>query len=493
MNSKKVRYMKFTPKLAILTAAALLAVFVAYRETSAMCGAPKTDEHGHGHGHGEEAEAGHAEEGFGTKVCEDGLFRAAWETILPQDKASSAASPAKPEADHGPDGHDHGAEKSAAKSEAKGEEGHEHDAKEGEKGHGEGEEKGGEGLVKLTAAQIKAAGIAMQPAASGTLNKEIAAPGRITLNASAQARVVPKLVGTVATVDKQLGDTVVAGDLLATIDSREMADAKADYLGASRAEELAKSTFEREERLWKQKVTAEQEFLSARNAHAEAKIKVDVAHQRLHAIGLDDDEIKRLPKIGDESSFRTYELRAPIAGQITSRELIIGETVGTDKSVFIIADPTKVWVELAVAPDDLAFARQGQAVLVRSGTRQAEAKIIALSPVIDPETRSAKAIAELDNTSGTWKPGDYVEARLTSGGQEVDILVPQGAVQSVKGSKVVFVSEAGGFRMRPVTTGREDSTNIEIISGLEFGETVATSNTFTLKAELGKAEAEHEH
>jgi cobalt-zinc-cadmium efflux system membrane fusion protein len=130
---------------------------------------------------------------------------------------------------------------------------------------------------------------------------------------------------------------------------------------------------------------------------------------------------------------------------------------------------------------------------VQSGARQASGTIIALSPVIDPETRSAKAIAELDNAAGIWKPGDYVDARLIESEQEVDILVPVAAIQTVKGSKVVFVSESGGFRVRPVTTGREDSRNVEIVSGLEFGETIATSNTFTLKAELGKAEAEHEH
>jgi membrane fusion protein, heavy metal efflux system len=485
--------MKFTPKLIILTAAAALAVFVGYREISSMCGAPKVDAHGHGHGHGEEADTSHATEGFGTKVCEDGFFRATWETVFAAD--APPAPQAKPAEGGHEDGHadgDKGEKGHKHADDEKEEKGHQHG--EGEKGHAHGEEgEGGEGLVKLSAAQIKAAGIDTQPAASGTLNKEIAAPGRITLNASAQAKVVPKLTGTVATIEKQLGDTVSATDLLATIDSREMADAKADYLAASRAEELAKATFEREERLWKQKVTAEQEYLAARNAHAEAKIKLDVAHQRLHAIGLTDNEINRLPKIGDESSFRTYEIRAPISGQVTSRELILGETVGTDKAVFVIADPTKVWVEIAVAPDDLAFARQGQDVTVRSGTRQAQAKVIALSPVIDPETRSAKAIAELDNASGQWKPGDYVEARLTSGGQDVDILVPHGAVQTVSGNKVVFVSEAGGFRMRQVKIGREDSANLEVVSGLEFGETVATSNTFTLKAELGKAEAEHEH
>jgi cobalt-zinc-cadmium efflux system membrane fusion protein len=313
------------------------------------------------------------------------------------------------------------------------------------------------------------------------------------MNANANARVVPKLTGTVATIDKQLGDTVAVGDLLATIESRELADAKADFMAASRAEELARSTFEREERLWKQKVTAEQEYLAARNAHAEAKIKVDVAHQRLHTIGLADEEIAGLNKLGDDSRFRIYQLRAPIAGQIAARDLVLGQTVGTDKEVFVIANPAKVWVELAVSPNDLSFARQGQDVRIRSGTRQGDAKIIALSPIIDPETRSAKAIAELDNTAGLWRAGDYVEGRLVADAQDVDIVVPRDAIQTMKGGKVVFVNEAGGFRMRPVTIGSEDSLNAEIVSGLEFGETVATTNTFTLKAELGKAEAEHEH
>lgn len=121
------------------------------------------------------------------------------------------------------------------------------------------------------------------------------------------------------------------------------------------------------------------------------------------------------------------------------------------------------------------------------------AKIVAINPAIDAETRSAKIIATLDNAGGQWRLGDFVNAQLISGKLDVALMVPREAIQTVKGQKVVFVNDGPGFRMRPVTTGREDSTNAEILSGLEFGETVATSNTFTLKAELGKAEAEHEH
>jgi cobalt-zinc-cadmium efflux system membrane fusion protein len=86
-----------------------------------------------------------------------------------------------------------------------------------------------------------------------------------------------------------------------------------------------------------------------------------------------------------------------------------------------------------------------------------------------------------------------VSVQLIAGQQEVSLLVPREAIQTIKGVKAVFVSQGGGFKMRPVTTGREDSANVEIVSGLEFAESLAVKNTYALKAELGKAEAEHEH
>ena len=139
----------------------------------------------------------------------------------------------------------------------------------------------------------------------------------------------------------------------------------------------------------------------------------------------------------------------------------------------------------------LKEALSGSDMYVQSQT--GTGKIIALSPLIDPETRSAKAIAELDNAGSIWKLGDYVNARLVAADQDARLIVPNGAIQTIEGKKVVFVSEKGGFRARPITTGHEDSKSVEIISGVKAGEEIATSNTFTLKAELGKSEAEHEH
>jgi cobalt-zinc-cadmium efflux system membrane fusion protein len=113
--------------------------------------------------------------------------------------------------------------------------------------------------------------------------------------------------------------------------------------------------------------------------------------------------------------------------------------------------------------------------------------------MIDADTRTAKVIAELPGGAGEWHLGDYVSAQLMWGAQDAAVVVPRGALQTIKGEKVVFITDQDGFRMRRVKTGREDSENVEILSGLWPKEKIAAANTFTLKAELGKAEAEHEH
>lgn len=387
------------------------------------------------------------------------------------------AEPSSPHAAHGP----------GASTEAH----DENEAAHGEEGHAE--DAASEGLVKLTSAQVEASAIETAPASSGVILAEISVPGRIVVNADAQAEITPTLSGTVARIAKQLGDRVSKGELLAILESREMADATAEYLAATRAEELARSTYTREDRLFDLKVTSEQEFLEARNAHQSAKIEMDLAHQKLRAIGLSDGSIAMLAKSADGSRHRFYEIKSPIAGRVTARSLVLGQAVDTDKPIFRIADLSTVWIEMAVPPRDLPSVAEGQKVRVQLGESVGTAAVIAVSPVIDPETRSAIVLAELDNGAGSWKLGDYANALLLSNAREVEIVIARAAVQTIDGSSAVFVAEDGGFRLRKITTGQQDSLNVEVVSGLEFGETVAITNAFILKAELGKSEAEHEH
>ncbi len=394
--------------------------------------------------------------------------------------------------EHG-DSHGH-AEGEDSHDKEKGEEKHGHGHEEAKEEHGDeggehaegGEDHGEEGVVKLDEAQLTAAGIKISEVGPGKLAREVTVPGKIVAAADRMAQIVPKVAGVVTEALKNLGDTVKKGEVLALIESREMAEAVADFLATKRAEELARTTFNREKGLWDKKITAEQDYLNAKNSHQEAQIRLDLAKQKLQTLGHEGD-------IAGNGNARFHQLKAPLDGRVIARELTLGEFVDTTHTAFTVADLSVVWVETAIAPGDLPFVKEGQPATIMGSGGKAEGKLIFVSPAIDPETRAAKAIIELENADGKWRPGEFANAAISTSAQEVDFILPKESVQSVDGQNVVFVRSDKGFEKRVVGLGREDSRHVEIVSGLQAGDTVAVSGTFTLKAEFGKAEAEHAH
>ncbi|MFZ6765281.1 efflux RND transporter periplasmic adaptor subunit [Pseudoroseomonas sp. WGS1072] len=376
----------------------------------------------------------------------------------------------------------------AASARAAAEKGDGHNHAEGGE-HAEGEE----GHIEMTAEQIEAAGIRVASVGSGVLVSRDAVPGVLAASQDRQARVTARLGGIVAEVRKTLGDEVAQGEVLAVLESREVADAKGEFLAAIRTAVLAETTLARETRLWRQRISAEQEFLQARAAAEDARIKVDLGRARLAAFGLSETEIAALAR-QPATTLRRLELRAPIAGRITARNAVLGAAVAADAEVFSVADLSNLWVELTIPPRDVPMARQGQAVLITGdGEARVEGKIVFLSPVLDPETRSARAVAEIPNADGSWRAGGFVTAHLSTAEQPVDVLVPREAVQEVEGNKVVFVRNEEGFELREVALGREDANGYEVVFGLDAGTEIAVGNAFSLRAELSKSEAGHAH
>ena len=139
--------------------------------------------------------------------------------------------------------------------------------------------------------------------------------------------------------------------------------------------------------------------------------------------------------------------------------------------------------------------REGQEITVAigSGGERAPARIIFVSPLLDRDTRAARVVASLANPDQVFRPGSFVTAEIPLSQDDAEVVVPKSALQTIKGERVVFVRNERGFEARQVATGREDDRAVEIVSGLFAGEAIAISNTFILKAELGKAEAEHHH
>jgi cobalt-zinc-cadmium efflux system membrane fusion protein len=366
----------------------------------------------------------------------------------------------------------------------------------GERGHGhkpgEAQDKEvPEGAIRMTEEQIVAAKIEVAEAGPGTVARRVSLPGTVVANADRLAHVPARVAGIVTALNKRLGDMVSAGEALAVVESGEIATVKGEYLAALRTTELARVTFEREQRLWQRKISAEQDFLKARTDWQEAQIRLNLTRQKLAALGLGQAEVEALPHQPIET-LRRQEVRAPIAGRITARPAVLGAAVAPEAEVYTVADLSTVWVEMAVPPGDLTFVKEGMTVRIRDeGAVRGEGRIVFLSPVLDPATRSARAVVEVPNTEGALRPGGFVTAEVATEERRVDVLVPRAAVLDIGGESVIFVRTPEGFEKREIVLGRSDQEEAEVVSGLEAGERYAAGNSFVLKAELGKSQAEH--
>jgi cobalt-zinc-cadmium efflux system membrane fusion protein len=343
----------------------------------------------------------------------------------------------------------------------------------------------GENHIPLNDDQILALGIATVKAAPGTLQTAFTLPGEIVLNDDVQALVTPYVSGYVKEIRKRQGDRVQKGEVMAVLESRELADAGALYLAARERLVLAKKNFEREESLWRKKITPETDYLESKMALSSAQITVRSARQKLMALGLSKAAVDRLPQKGDDSLTR-YEIVSPLEGQVLLKNLSLGEMVESSDAVYRVADMKTVWVKINMLQKQLPYLEKGMTVHIHGDDPLPEgmATLTFIGPLVGRQTRTASGRAILSNASGAWRPGLFVTARVVAGEKPIPLLIPKKAVQQMGGKSVVFVPGGEGFEERVVTTGQSDETHVEITSGLSSGDEIVTDGAFELKATL---------
>ena len=344
-----------------------------------------------------------------------------------------------------------------------------------------------ESIVRLSEEDVRRFGIEVDRAGSGEFEIHLSVPGEIVINTNRMAHIVPRVSGVVQEVKKKLGDVVKTGQVMAVIRSRALADAKAGYLAAIERYDLAKTIFEREEKLWKEKISSEQEYLNAKKAFAEAKIQMRSAEQKLRALGFSQEYLEKLP-LEQESQFTKFDITAPFDGTVINKHITLGEVVGSDTDVFVVADLDTVWVDLQVHQKDVGLIKKGQTVIIsaKSSVPETKGAIDYVAPVIDEKTRTALARVVLDNTSRRLRPGTFITANVLVENRNAKLVVSKDILQDVDDKTCIFIKSEHGFEARPVTIGRSNERKVEIVTGLRAGETIVTKNSFRLKAELEK-------
>ncbi len=197
-----------------------------------------------------------------------------------------------------------------------------------------------------------------------------------------------------------------------------------------------------------------------------------------------------LAEVESNDSLKVYKIRAPISGRIMQRHANTGEFT-QDQVLFSIANLDTLWAELRVFPSHQSSVREGQAVRILDRENRIDAKIDHVVPSL--ETPYQLARIKLDNTDQTLAPGLIVEAQVIISQFSADLAVSRNAIQKIDGRQGVFVKDGETYSFTPLVLGRQDDAFVEVLEGLAEGSEYVSDNSYLLKADLEKSEAEHNH
>jgi RND family efflux transporter MFP subunit len=323
------------------------------------------------------------------------------------------------------------------------------------------------GSVTLSAQAIASADLRTATAATRLVARRITAPGELEWNARRIVHLTARTAGRLERVLVVRGDRVREGQLLAEIYSPDFLALQAEFVQA--AARLRRHAGDAAE------AAAARAFLAG-------------ARDRLSLLGVPSPEIDALE--ASAAPRPLLAVRAPLAGTVLECGIVAGDAVGLGTSLFRVADPSTLWACIHIMEKDLAAAKAGSEVVLRTRAYPSEefrGRLVLIGDVVDPETQSVEGRVEIANIGEKLKAGMFVQASTAAGGERRALVVPEESVQDDEGRPIVFVKTGEKtFVRRAVETGERLDGAVEILAGLAEGETVVTSGSFLLKSELRK-------
>lgn len=232
-----------------------------------------------------------------------------------------------------------------------------------------------------------------------------------------------------------------------------------------------------------------------RNAMAEVKARFEgIVKSAMKTQGERVVAGDTLATVEANDSLQVYAVKSPIDGVVLARNTNIGHIAG-DEPLFVIADLSKLWGEFHIFPKDMVSVSEGQKVRIKAvgSDLTSEAVIASLLPVAESASQTVIARVEISNAENKWRPGMSVHGDIFTAEKQVPVAVKASAVQRIEGKPVVFTEKDGTYEAKNVTLGLQDSEWVEITEGLQAGERYVANGSFVVKAQIGKAGAEHAH
>lgn len=312
-------------------------------------------------------------------------------------------------------------------------------------------------------------------------------PGELRVPEDAYAEVGSPVPARAMRVAVTAGQRVKRGQLLAELQSLELGKTRGEY-GVARARvELARRALERKRGLAEERIAPLREVQEAEAELRSAEASVASTRAALQAIG---------SSVVEEGG-ASLQLRSPLSGTIIERNLAQGQVTEPSQTLFRIGSLSTLWV--------VAHAPERDAVRVPAGAtarvaipalpgQSLHARVLLVGSLVEMSSRTIPVRLELPNPGGALRPGMSATVWLPVGEGAPVLAVPAAALQRLGDKWCVFVPQAeGAFEARDVGRGRDLGGEVEILSGLQAGETIVVEGAFLLKAEAEKARGEGAH
>jgi len=346
------------------------------------------------------------------------------------------------------------------------------------------------GRVLLSDEQLRTLSIRTATVTREPVEFEIGLPGTGHPAPDYFAEVSSPLSGRIASMAVNEGERVASGQVVAELESLELANLAADYLETRADLEYSRSQVNRYELLVERRISPEAVLEKARADLSRARARSAAAHARLHTLGVTDAELDRW--YTEEIQRPLLRIRSPLDGVIAEHLIQLGQSVTAYQQMMTVVNTERVMVRGFLSPEDASFVRPGDSVRVSlkgAPSRSVDARVTTVSPALAEGSRSVTVNVLLE-TAGAWPiPGQSVRLGIQAHTEEPLVALPLSAVEFEGDLAVVFVrgKDDRTWLRRAVEIARITSDQVLVSSGLEAGEAVATSQVFTLKA-LGRFE-----
>lgn len=344
--------------------------------------------------------------------------------------------------------------------------------------NGSTENKAGE--IQLSVEEMQQSGVKVSAIQPEKIADQLILSANITANQDRIAFVAPRVEGRLIKVTANLGDQVKAGQSLAVVDSIQIGEARAEYRHAQSELKLAEANFQRTDKLYKDEIVPQRQWLEAKNAYERAQTSARESAGHLHILAGSSD-----------TGISTFVITAPFSGVVIEKDAVMGELSKPEGKLFTIADLSTVWIEADVSEKDLGKLAIGSPATVTVSSFPDElfkGKVSYISSIFDKQTRTVKARIELPNPDSKLRIDMFARAMVDLTSSREALILPQEAVLLVQGQSTVYIQSDNGFEARPVEVGEQLNKGVVITSGLKSGEQVVISGAYTLKSRQLKSQ-----